>query len=478
MHITARSYLTSGIAVLGAGAIALSPIQPPPDHSASVTNRAVEGLAVTLAATIDPITPWVNTFATSFANAQTLVKFSAQAPFALLGTIAANQFTYFQEFFSGKANLIPGQIWNNIQTVFTELLDPGNTFDLPIQWKDPAAEPKQVTIATGEYLSNTDPAQLPGTAPDRTTSPFGLNLLALQAIAGASEVPDSDPALSNLLFGTLVPALRILQTPLAGAVIAGLGPVLSPVVALTRSLAAAGGYLAKFKIGEAINELINIPAAMTNAFLNGAGFVDLVPIVKTFYTLPAGFDKIQAGINLGGLLNAVPQNGNLNTSEGAIFPPEAPTKWSFGTGLDSVGVPGCGGASDSQLCSFVEAQPPTGLPNGPLGSTIGLGQFLAPKLLVKPPAAGATVAPAAAAPASAAAVEAPAPVAASVAVEAPAPAEVEAPAPIEVPALADSVEAPAAQPSAPAHRGGARGGDNGGSDNSASSGARGHRGAS
>lgn len=81
-------------------------------------------------------------------------------------------------------------------------------------------------------------------------------------------------------------------------------------------------------------------------------------------------------------------------------------------------------------------------------------------------------------------VEAPAPVAAPVAVEAPAPvaleapAKFEAPAPIEVPALADAAEVPAAQPSAPAHRGGSRGGDNGDSDSGASSGARGHRGAS
>lgn len=80
MHITPRSYLTSGIAVLGVGAIALAPIQPLPDHTAAAQDKAVASLAVNLAATIDPITPWVNTFKTSVANIQTLGTFKEQNP--------------------------------------------------------------------------------------------------------------------------------------------------------------------------------------------------------------------------------------------------------------------------------------------------------------------------------------------------------------------------------------------------------------
>lgn len=465
MHITARSYLTSGIAVLGAGAIALSPIQPLPDHTVAATNRAVERVAVELAATIDPFTPWIDTFKTAAANIATLTEFQKQDPFPLLKTIAANQATYVKELFGGQAKLIPGQIKNNFQTLFAALMDPGTTATLPIAWNDPAQEPKEVTVATGQYLSNTQPAQIPGTSPAVTTSPFGINLLLLQLTAGSSQVPDDDPAFSKLLFETLAPALRILQSPLTGAVIAGLGPVLSPVVALTRSFTAVGQYLKNGKFGEAINELINIPAAMTNAFLNGAGFFNVVPLVKKFYALPAGFENLEAGINLGGLLNVVPKNGSLITSGGEFNPPEKPTEWSFGTGVDSLAVAGCGAGAGSELCGFIEGQPPTGLKNGPIGSTIGLGQFLAPKLLVKPPAPGATVTAAAAAPAPAAALEAP--------VEAPAPVAVEAPAPIEIPALAEA-PAPAADNTPAQSR---RGGNKGGGDSGASSGARGHRGA-
>ena len=48
MHVSARTYLTSGIAVLGAGAIALSPVQPIPDHVALVRQHVVSDLAVDL----------------------------------------------------------------------------------------------------------------------------------------------------------------------------------------------------------------------------------------------------------------------------------------------------------------------------------------------------------------------------------------------------------------------------------------------
>ena len=47
----ARTCCTSGVAVLGAAAIAVSPVQPPPALSAP---HAMESLAVDLAAVIDP----------------------------------------------------------------------------------------------------------------------------------------------------------------------------------------------------------------------------------------------------------------------------------------------------------------------------------------------------------------------------------------------------------------------------------------
>lgn len=65
MHITSRSYLTAGLAVLGVGAITLAPIQPISNHVALAPQRVVENLAVDLTAAVDPITLWVETLQTT-----------------------------------------------------------------------------------------------------------------------------------------------------------------------------------------------------------------------------------------------------------------------------------------------------------------------------------------------------------------------------------------------------------------------------
>lgn len=126
-HVSARTYLTSGIAALGAGAIALSPVQPMPDHmNTAAPQRAIESMSVTLAASIDPITPIVETFNTSVANIKTLSEFYMQKPLPLLKTIAANTAIYAEEAANGQAGLIPEQISGNIKTFFQAPWDPGD----------------------------------------------------------------------------------------------------------------------------------------------------------------------------------------------------------------------------------------------------------------------------------------------------------------------------------------------------------------
>ena len=134
MHVTARSYLTAGIAALGAGAIALSPIQPLPDHVSPAAASAISEMAVKLAATVDPIQAWVNTFQNTGANLKILADFYMQKPFPLLQTIGANVQTYADQLANGEGNLIPGQIWNNVQTFFQAPYDPGATQGLPHGW--------------------------------------------------------------------------------------------------------------------------------------------------------------------------------------------------------------------------------------------------------------------------------------------------------------------------------------------------------
>jgi hypothetical protein len=452
MHVTARSYLTAGIAALGVGALALAPVQPIPTQIALAPERVISTLAVELAATIDPIPLppvdpvelWVDTFETAGANIGTLLEFYLQKPFPILQTIGANIGTYFAELGSGQGDLIPGQIAGNIQTFFQAPWSPGVQSELDPVGPAPGTivkVPLDPDTFTASYISGTTPAS--GASPEDLYG--GLLLIAVgQAAAPACAVD------GNCLISQLAPLLNFLATPYSGQLIGLLGPLLAPVVALTRSFTAVGEYFQAGEVMSAITELINIPANITNAVLNGAGFLDLTEIVNSIAPLPVPGAKI--GLNVGGLLNSVPVDGSLVPDS-----PTPPTKYASGIGLDSLAA---------SVPSLLEAP---GLPNGWGGSVIGLGQFLGEQLLVTPPppppvaaepaaavqAATADVAPAAlpeapAEDAAPAVVDVPAPVEA-----APAVAEVEESAPVldvaELEAAVEATEAtaPAVENSAP-----------------------------
>jgi hypothetical protein len=224
----------------------------------------------------------------------------------------------------------------------------------------------------------------------------------------------------DCLLEQLAPLLNFFATNYSGQLLGLLGPLVAPVVVLTRSFTAIGEFFEAGDVIGAINELINIPANVTNGVLNGAGFLDLTGIVNAIAPLP--IEGIKLGLNTGGLLNSVPKDGSLVPDA-----PNPPTEYSGGIGLDSLAV-----QSESTL--FKTA----GLPNGWAGSVVGLGQFLGEQLLVTPPAPP----PVAAEPAAAklaAPVDIPAPAVAEAPVEEAAPAVVDVPAEESAPAVAEVV---------------------------------------
>jgi hypothetical protein len=371
MYITSRSYLTAGIAALGVGAIALTPIQPiaTPDQDRVTRSLAAVLAAETTMTPIDPITPWVDTIETSVANIGALFDFyfsnpggytsplglegPGQAVFPLLQTVIANQITYFQELGSGNAGLIPEQILGNVQTFFNAPWSPG----------DPA----------GTYVSGTTVASLAG-LPLSQQSIFAL----LPTVLGFTpEEWDASP---------LKPVVNFTATYYSGQVVGLLGPLLAPVIELTRSFTAIGAFFEAGDVTGAINELINIPANVTNAVLNGGGVLDLTGVVNAISPLPPEVESI--GLNLGGLISPpVPQNGSL-LPDGT-----APTQFDGGVLFDSLAaninykvsnLPPPNG-------TFVKVQDP-GIPVSWIGAAVGLGQFLGQEMVVTPPPAPTTAA--------------------------------------------------------------------------------------
>ena len=326
MHVPARSSLTVGVAALSATAIALAPIQPlPPGSDLAPALRSA--VAVDLAAAIDPFTPWIETFQGAAANISGLVNTWVEMPLPILQQVGTNVGTYISEL--PAIGTIIGQVVANV----------GNAARAPF----------------AVDLNTLDPA----------------HTLAYQALPTLA--PDIPQGLSDFL-----------TTSVGGLLIGLIGPVLSPVLALGSSIASAIGALQTSDWAAAVNALINIPAAMVNAFLNGGPTIDLTSLLAPS-VLPNRLDS--ATVTLGGLL-----------SQGASI-------------FNAVGLQ----VSVKAGPVFVPGPPiPAGPPAGVFGSLIAMTNANAGAIAVTPPAPTATRARSAAAEAapdatSAGAVEAAAP---------------------------------------------------------------------
>ncbi|MCB9442425.1 MAG: hypothetical protein H6523_19575 [Mycolicibacterium sp.] len=398
MHVTYRSYLTAGVAALGAGAIALTPVQPIPNHLALAQDKAVATLAVNLASTIDPITPWVDTFKLAGQNIMSLVNFYLEKPFPLLQTIGANIGTYIQEL--PDFQKIFGQIAGNINTFFYAPWSPGACAT------DPCGDP---AFYQGDFVSNVPITnKIPFLAPD------GLSQRQLYALLPAV-LPAEEAA-------TLAPLLALAGNHWSGQLAGLVGPLAAPLIVLTRSFTAIGQYFADGDVIGAINELINIPANVTNGVLNGAGYLDLTGVVNAIVPLPDAIKSI--GLNLGGLISPpVPFEGTL----------AAPTALNGGTLFDNIAV-------EAEALGVTVKSP--GLPVSWFGSVIGLGQFLSEAMLVPAPTAPTAAVRAAATETAPVVAEVAAPVVAEVA----APAVADTPAEPPAKVLADD---PAEDPAPP-----------------------------
>ncbi len=342
MELSARSYLAAGVAAAGVGALALAPIQPIPNRIALAPEKAVSTLAVNLAATIDPITPWVDTLKLTGANIKALLDFYLQQPIPLIKTISANIGTYISEL--PDFNTILNQIATNASTFFYAPWSPGTCAT------DPCGDP---AFYNGDYISDVPITnKIPFIAP-KGFSQRGLYEL-LPAILPAEQA------------ATLAPLLAFAANHYSGQVAGLLGPLLAPLVVLTRSFTAIGEAFQAGDVTAAINELINIPANVTNGVLNGAGYVDLTAVVNNIQPLPPEIKSI--GLNLGGLVSPpVPFEGTL----------DAPTALSGGVLFDNI-------ATEAAALGVTVTTP--GLPVSWFGSVIGLGQFLGDQMLVTPPA--------------------------------------------------------------------------------------------
>jgi hypothetical protein len=310
-----RPYATAGVALVGAGLIAITPMAPRlPD------TFTVQDIKLTSGETDLP-TPWIDQFNTASENSTTLLNTFFDAPGVGLQQFIANQAGYLQDFFndptSSTVASISGQMQENLAAVLTgyTLLNAPN---------DVVQEVIQHTLsAGGDGFS-------------------GHTFLFTEL---ASFLPPSvNPA-------EITPIVDFLSSPLSGMIMGDLGPFISPFVALINSIAA----------GDDLNTTL---ADMVGGFFNGAtlSLNDLIPLIDDADLFPQGYNLENLDIAFGGLLTpgdtvagvggsifnslgleltGVPVDGTINVLAQPVGPIAALESWGL-TIADLLGWDGSG----------------------------------------------------------------------------------------------------------------------------------------
>ena len=444
MTVSTRSYLTAGVAALGASAIALTPVQPLNHSLAMAPHKAISELAVNLAAAVTPVDPIQNIIdiiTASSSNLETLVNnwagglyVNGTFPFppntALNGNLGWRTGGYATE----AALPILSQVITNLETYIGEFPDIGGIFG---QIFDNLGNSLRAPFAAGVNQSGRLFNLLASDYFNQNvngTPYFNLDIGLGPLPTSQRDVGAVLPTLAGDAYASLEPIINLLTTPISGVLVGAIGPIVAPVLAVVNSISNTLALLQESDFGGALTELINIPANVIGAVLNGGQTLDLTPLVGLLgVELPDSITSI--GLKMGGLLSP------------------------GGVGLDAL-------AAVASLDPQADPIVVPGLPVGPLGALAGLNSYVAKSIVLPAPVEAPVQIAAAAVDAPAPAVEAveasedaaPASVSEVTAVEDSAPAEVSAP--VSEPATEVADAAADTTPAAPraVNRGG-RGGE-------------------
>lgn len=263
MQQTLRPYVTAGIAIVGSGLIAATPVAAP---VASVPT--IRDVALTAGGLPDLMAPWTEVFNKASENATILTQNFLLAPGV-----------GFQQFLANQT-----QFWQSI-------LD----------------DPSKIPDVMQQMQSNLD-AVLTGYTLQNASGEFSLGALTgTMGIVGVHTLSGSDLSTftfgHDLLFGLLptflpadmasiaTPIVDFLASPLSAIIIGSLGPSLAPWVAMMNSI----------QDGDSFNQIM---ASWMDGYLNGATLnLDfLLPLIAQTGLLPEGTEITHLDFALGGLL--------------------------------------------------------------------------------------------------------------------------------------------------------------------------------
>ncbi len=304
MSTTVRPRTTGSVALASAAMIAATPLLAPPGAPAVDIPDAVYD--VDLTSLSDPIGPWVDTLDHAVANITGLFNAWDAAPFAAAQQLAVNQIAHLDALLDNP--LVLGGVLQDAGAHLLGALGAPSGF-VPF-----------------DHL---------------VSLPIGTSTGA--AFLGGNEVPFLTMLAASLLSGDPLQAgvIGFSGSPLSGLLLGAAGPVISPVVALADDLQSAIGALTSTDPLAALDWLVDIPAHMTDAFLNGEEYLDLTSLITPLLNavmppLGGAFPSVPVGLQMGGLLSGPSGLLDAGTLFGALDTPTA--SMLHGAGVGPIGA--------------------------------------------------------------------------------------------------------------------------------------------
>ena len=248
-----RPYATAGIALVGASIIAVSPIAPPVPK---LHLPAISDGRVALSAFVNPIAQWVEVLTDSGNSLAGLGQIVAADPLPIITALIQNQ--------TANINTITGAIGQGVgQTVGTLAAIPQTLITAANQLA--AGQPNAAVQTIWNGIA------LPGVFAIITPL-LGIYPVFQQTVDNFAKVVDA------------------VGTSLLGVGLSVLGPVQAVVNQFGSDTQAFADAIGKGDLGTAVSAIVNMPATLTNALLNGAPGTPglLTPGTNAFDSGPIG----------------------------------------------------------------------------------------------------------------------------------------------------------------------------------------------